>query len=75
MNLKIFDSPYVTQVLGYCFEGENSVMIAELAPYGDLKDFVTSQEKLKMLIIINKNIGYWSLFELVTVTVGIFFNL
>ena len=54
MNLKIFDSPYVTQVLGYCFEGENSVMIAELAPYGDLKDFVTSQEKLKMLVIKNK---------------------
>ena len=54
MNLKIFDSPYVTQVLGYCFEGENSVMIAELAPYGDLKDFVTSQEKLKMLVSKNK---------------------
>ena len=66
MNLKIFKSPYVTQVLGYCFEGENSVMIAELAPYGDLKDFVTSQEKLKMLV---SKKGNWSLFEQVKVDI------
>ena len=66
MNLKIFNSPYVTQVLGYCFEGENSVMIAELAPYGDLKDFVTSQEKLKMLV---SKKGNWSLFEQVKVDI------
>lgn len=40
--IRLQPSPYVTQVLGYCFEGLNSIMIAELAPYGDLKDFLTS---------------------------------
>lgn len=42
--IRLQPSPYVTQVLGYCFEGYNSIMIAELAPYGDLKDFLTSHE-------------------------------
>jgi len=41
--IQLQPSPYVTQVLGFCFEGHNSIMISELAPYGDLKDFVNSQ--------------------------------
>lgn len=41
--IRLNPSPYVTQVLGYCFEGENSIMISELAPLGDLRDFVGSQ--------------------------------
>lgn len=41
--IQLQPSPYVTKVLGFCFEGHNSIMISELAPFGDLKDFINTR--------------------------------